>query len=246
MFLYVKIHFCAVGKIKTSYFMIGEDNHKKRGDRLLAMTSSSTTPNFIFLSPLLKSWRRISSLWRHWRLITFSLIHNVRNHHGNTVYCVNFRSITPIVNIINNYKWTIMFVCRHVSIWGSKTVFVCPYPEKRNHPSFINNQSYILIHQWKKSSRVLHHENPKSWIFFKKVWNLILSVPREKKSPWLCRYQSYISSSMEMCSLVLQHWNPKSWIFSQKSSKFTKLNFIRTPRKEIALASSISVLPWPT
>ena len=38
MFLYVKIHFRPVGQIETSYFMIGEDNHKKRGDRLLAMT----------------------------------------------------------------------------------------------------------------------------------------------------------------------------------------------------------------
>ena len=55
VFLYVKIHFRAVGKIKTLYFMIGEDNHKKRGDRLLAMTSSSTTVNFISLSQLLTS-----------------------------------------------------------------------------------------------------------------------------------------------------------------------------------------------
>ena len=53
MFLYVKIHFRPVGKIKTSYVMIGEDNHKKRGDRLLAMTSSSTTLNFLSLSQLL-------------------------------------------------------------------------------------------------------------------------------------------------------------------------------------------------
>ena len=35
--------------------MIGEDNRKKRGDRLLAMTSSSTTLNFISLSQLLTS-----------------------------------------------------------------------------------------------------------------------------------------------------------------------------------------------
>ena len=35
--------------------MIGEDNHKKRGDCLLAMTSSSTTLNLISLSQLLTS-----------------------------------------------------------------------------------------------------------------------------------------------------------------------------------------------
>ena len=45
-----------------------------------------------------------------------------------------------------------------------------------------------------RSSQVLKNENPKSWIFFKKVRNLILSVPREKKSPWLRQYQSYISN----------------------------------------------------
>ena len=35
--------------------MIGVDNHKKQGDRLLAMTSSSTTLNIIFISQLLTS-----------------------------------------------------------------------------------------------------------------------------------------------------------------------------------------------
>ena len=53
---YVKIHFCPVGKIKTLYFMIGGDNHKKRSDRLLAMISSSTKPNFVSQSQLLTSW----------------------------------------------------------------------------------------------------------------------------------------------------------------------------------------------
>ena len=53
-----------------------------------------------------------------------------------------------------------------------------------------------------RSSRVLHHGNPKMWIFFQKVRNwrnwilsvLRVSVCREKKSPWLCQYQSYISN----------------------------------------------------
>ena len=65
MFLYVKIKkksdFFPVSKIKTSYFMIVEDNHKKRGGILLALTSSSTTLNFISLSQLLTSWRRMTS-----------------------------------------------------------------------------------------------------------------------------------------------------------------------------------------
>ena len=36
--------------------------------------------------------------------------------------------------------------------------------------------------------------------------------------------------------------NQKFDFFSPKNSKLTKLNFVRTPRKEITLASSISVL----
>ena len=64
MFLNVKIKKIKIlpgWQNQDSYFMIGEDNHKKRGDRLLAMTSSSTTLNFISLSQLLTSWRRITS-----------------------------------------------------------------------------------------------------------------------------------------------------------------------------------------
>ena len=51
-----------------------------------------------------------------------------------------------------------------------------------------------------------------------------------------------IDTSMERSSQVLQHGDPKLYIFFQKISKFTKLNFVHTPRKEITLASSISVL----
>ena len=84
-FLYVKIHFRPVGKIKTTYFMIDEENHKKRRGRLLAMTSSSTTQNFISLSQLLTSWRCIQSLTSD-HLYTMS-----ETIMG--IYCVNFRSI---------------------------------------------------------------------------------------------------------------------------------------------------------
>ena len=93
-----KSKFFLVVKIKTSYFMIGEDNHKKRGGRLLAMTSSSTTLSFISLSQLLTSWRRMTSLWRNdvndvWSL--FNLYTMSETIMG--IYCVNFRSITPIL-----------------------------------------------------------------------------------------------------------------------------------------------------
>ena len=53
-----------------------------------------------------------------------------------------------------------------------------------------------------------------------------------------------IDTSMERSSRVLQHGNPKMW---KKIKKGSKLNFVltpsfRTPRKEIALAPSMSVL----
>ena len=80
----------------------------------------------------------------------------------------------------------------------SKTVSVRLYHEKRNHPGFVNI-SLTLVNdtsmEW--SLRVLQHENHKIWNFLKKVRNWILSVPRvsvcrEKKSPWLRQYQTYI------------------------------------------------------
>ena len=62
--------------------------------------------------------------------------------------------------------------------------------------------------------------------FFQKVQNWrswILSVSRvsvrrQKKSLWLCQYQSYIiDTSMERSSRVLQHGNQKIWFFFSKN-----------------------------
>ena len=49
-----------------------------------------------------------------------------------------------------------------------------------------------------------------------------LSVPWEKKSPWLRQYQSYFSNWYinGKSSRVLHHGNPKIWKKIQKSSKF--------------------------
>ena len=50
---------------------------------------------------------------------------------------------------------------------------ICPYPEKRNHPSFVNISPTLVIDtSMGRFSRVLHHGNPKIWIFFpKKIRN---------------------------------------------------------------------------
>ena len=73
----------------------------------------------------------------------------------------------------------------------------------------------------------------------------LYSVPREKNHPGFVEISPtlVIDTSMERSSQVLQHGNPKS-LFFQKSSKLTKLNFVRIPRKKIALASLILVLHY--
>ena len=60
---------------------------------------------------------------------------------------------------------------------------VCPHPEKRNPLSFVNISPTLVIDtSMERSSRVLHHGNPKIWFFFfKKVRNL--TYDEELKSP---------------------------------------------------------------
>ena len=64
------------------------------------------------------------------------------------------------------------FVCWHVSIWGFQNR-VCLYPEKRNHPGFVNI-SLTLVNDtsMERSLRVLHHANRKIWFFFQKSLKL--------------------------------------------------------------------------
>ena len=132
-----------------------------------------------------------------------------------------------------------------------------------------------------RSSRVLHHGNPKIWFFFSKkfeIWiltfeeelkspllrqyhsyisnwyinamvftsttpwkprnvkifwrNWILSVPRvsvcrEKKSPWLRQYQSYISNWYVNGKVFTSTttWEPKIWFFFDKVRNWIWLVF---------------------
>ena len=150
------------------------------------------------------------------------------------------------------------FVCRHVSMWGfqnrvclsvrlsvhlSVCLSICPYPEKRNHHSFVNISPTLVIDtSMERSSRVLHDAKPKIWFFFKKSskfefwlvlksWNHLSFI---NISP-----TSVIYTSMERSSQVLQLGNPKIWFFFKK---VRNLNFDLWRRAEITLASSISVL----
>ena len=110
-------------------------------------------------------------------------------------------------------------VCPSVCL--SVCLSICPYPEKRNHHSFVNISPTLVIDtSMESSSRVLHHGNPKIWFFFlkslkfefwllTKSWNHLSFV---NISPTLV-----IDTSIERSSRVLHHGNP---IFFQKSLKF--------------------------
>ena len=79
------------------------------------------------------------------------------------------------------------------------------------------------------------------WGFQNRVFlSVHLSVPREKKSPWLRQYQSYSSNwyinGMDFTSTT--PWKPKN--LKNKNSSNFDLCWIA----EITLASSISVVHW--
>ena len=82
--------------------------------------------------------------------------------------------------LTNNFElWVEIFcvpTCFHMRIPKpclSVCLSVCPLPEKRNHHSFVNISPTLVIDtSMERSSRVLHHGNPKIWFFFfKKVRN---------------------------------------------------------------------------
>ena len=125
------------------------------------------------------------------------------------------------------------------------SVSICPYPEKRNHHSFVNiSLTFVIDQSMETSSRVLQHGNPKIWFFFLsskfkfwlvlKSWNHLRFVN--------ISLTLVIDISMERSSRVLQHGNPKIWFFFSK--KFEIRIFDLCWRAEITIASSISVLCW--
>ena len=67
--------------------------------------------------------------------------------------------------------------CFHVRI-PKPRLSVCPHPKKRYHHNFVNISPTLVIDtSMERSSRVLHHGNPKIWFFFfKKVRNWIWLV----------------------------------------------------------------------
>ena len=72
-----------------------------------------------------------------------------------------------------------------LSVCLSVRLSICPYPEKRNHHSFVNISPTLVIDtSMERSSRVLRHGNPKIWFFFSKKFEIrILTFDEELKSP---------------------------------------------------------------
>ena len=146
-----------------------------------------------------------------------------RNTRWNTLFIMRRREAVVTTKIIIRtvfvFSWELINkVC---------TLSVCPYPEKRNSPGFVNiSRTLVIDTSIERSSRVLQYWNPKSWIFFKNIRNWrywILSVPREKKSPWLCQYQSYISN-----------WCINGKVFTSTTAwKHNNLNFFKQVRNWI-------------
>ena len=100
---------------------------------------------------------------------------------------------------------------------------VRPYPEKRNHHSFVNISPTLVIDtSMEKSSRVLQHLNTKIWIFFKNVWNWILTCAKSWNHLNFVNISLtlVIDTSMERSSLVAiptTTWKPKNLIHLKKN-----------------------------
>ena len=117
--------------------------------------------------------------------------------------------------------------CFHVRI-PKPCLSVCPHPEKRYHHSFVNISPTLVIDaSMERSSRVLHHGNPKFFFSKKfefwlltKSWNHLIFV---NIGPTLV-----INTSMEWSSQVLHHGNPEMWKFFKKF-KIDEIEFCPYP-----------------
>ena len=112
--------------------------------------------------------------WQRVRL--FTLMHSFLNLlHENAIF---MHSRPPGRQpLILSFKLKFL-VCRHVSMWGFQNrvrlsvrlpvcLSICPYPEKRNHLSFVNvNPTLVIDTSMERSSRVLHHAWEQKKIIF--------------------------------------------------------------------------------
>ena len=113
-----------------------------------------------------------------------------------------------------------------------------------NHLSFVNiSPTLVNDTSMERSSRVLHHGNPKIWIFFPKSLKFefwLLTKSWNHLSFVNISLTLVIDTSMEKSSRVLHHGNIKIRFFFFKKVRNSNFDFWR--RAEITLASTISVL----
>ena len=90
--------------------------------------------------------------------------------------CFHVRIPKPCLSVRPSVRPSVCLSVR-LSVWPSVCLTVClsvcSHPEKRYHHSFVNISPTLIIDtSMERSSRVLHHGNPKIWFFFfKKVRN---------------------------------------------------------------------------
>ena len=104
--------------------------------------------------------------------------------------------------------------------------------KSRNHHSFVNISPTLVIDtSIERSSRVLHHGNPKIWFFFSKKFGIeFWLVPKSWNHPSFVNISLtiVIDTSMKRSSQVLQHENIKIRFFSKKFEIEFRLVFCLT------------------
>ena len=110
-----------------------------------------------------------------------------------------------------NFFYVDMFPCE-----DSKTVSVCPYPEKRNYLGFVNISPTLVIDtSMERSSWVLHHGNPKIWFFFSNKAEIELCLPSSVTGEVYCfprrqlifSFDGRVIYHLEMCFRVATFWS---------------------------------------
>ena len=85
-------------------------------------------------------------------------------------------------------------VCPSVRTPRKERLSICPYPEKRNYPGFVNISPTLVIDtSMERPSRVgTTPWKPKNYVHLFEI--RILTCDEKLKLPWLRQYQSYISN----------------------------------------------------
>ena len=114
--------------------------------------------NLLWLESLLASKRSSKyPLWYH-----FYASPSSEESYRDRQLTTNFEFWVEIFCVPTCFHMRIPKPC--LSVCPSVRLSICPYPEKRNYPGFVNISPTLVINtSMERSSRVLHHENPKIW-----------------------------------------------------------------------------------